>query len=121
ELAGPLLVGPVEAVNDGGHSVTILGRVLNLNKPIAELLPAQYVAVFGVLSSDDSVTVGSVEVLDEVYAPGSSMVLYAGVISAKARGTGSATIGEASVDGLSLPGFEGWVKSHKNELAVVFG
>jgi len=120
-LQGPLLVGPVESVSSDGNGISIFGRTLQVGATKLDLLPSQYVAVFGTLARDGSIDVDVIEPLNEVYAPGSSLVFYSGVVSKQELNSGLATIGDMALDGLTLPGFEEWIASPEEELAFVVG
>ena len=120
-LKGPLLVGPIEEIHSDGKAIRILGKTLDLKSPATHLLPAQYVAVFGTLSTDGTIVLDAIKPLEDVYAPGSSLVFHSGVISNPHLGTGLVSVGNMEIDGFGLPGFEEWAGSQQQKLAFVVG
>jgi hypothetical protein len=118
-LSGPLLVGPIEYVAHSEGTISVLGTKVKLQTSTDQFLPAQYVAVFGSLSSNGRISAHSVATLDEVYAPGSSLVLYAG--KASSRPFHVVSLGGVALDGLAIPGFEDWIESQRGALVVAVG
>jgi hypothetical protein len=118
-IQGPLFLGPIESVTPDGSAIQVLGSPI----PVfgEHFLPSQYVAVFGSISSTGALEIASILVLDDVYSPGSSPVLYSGWISNHPVGAGAMEIGSAKVRTTELPNFDGWVASLSNGAFVVMG
>ena len=120
-IHGAVLVGPVQSVHRSGRSIQVLGHTIRLKDPTSPFLPAQYVAVFGSVSASGEVQAQFVQALDEVYAPGSSPVLFAGHVSTGRTGDQSLFIAGTRVDGYGIPGIAEWTAANTGRIAVVVG
>jgi hypothetical protein len=116
ELQGPLLVGPVQDVSKG--LIKILGTVVAVEGASDTILPSQYVAVFGTMNRSGKISAHSVQVLDEVYAPGSSLILYSGKVSGSDPGLGVTRVGDISVNSIL---FSDWIAPRADTILVVVG
>jgi hypothetical protein len=121
ELQGPLLIGPIQEVLMGGTVIKVLGSTIRVNGLLDDALPSQYVAVFGSMSQSGEFVPQRVKRLDEVYAAGSSMVLYTGKSSGVSSPTGHVKIGTAVVDAVAIPDSGEWIASRAGSLFVVLG
>src|SRR6056297_607314 len=77
-IRGALLLGPVESVTKNGTEITVLGTTIPTGNLSQHILPAEYVSVNGSVSASGVFKVTSIEILDAVYAPGSSLVIKTG-------------------------------------------
>jgi hypothetical protein len=102
-VEGPIFLGPIEAVRANGNSIDILGTRVDVAGLADNLLPAQYVAIFGTVTGDGKVSARSVRLIDDVYAPGSSPVIFTGPLSNRPNNDGYARIGSVVFNGAGLP------------------
>jgi hypothetical protein len=120
-LSGPILVGPVEFVSRDGRSIQVLGTRVDLGSSVQQPLLAQYVAVSGTMDASGVFAAESLRILEEVYAPGSSLVVYAGRITRISSGGALPRIGNVRVNGFSIANFDEWLLRRRNNLIVVVG
>jgi hypothetical protein len=122
-VTGVILVGPVESVLANGKSARVLGHDVDASslRSTGSLLPAEYVAVYGSMSSDGELAVEWIEKLSDVYSPGSSTVFHFGKVTGQQVGTGVVYVADIAVDGLSIPGFASWVNSQSDSVFFIVG
>ena len=120
-LTGPLLVGPVESVSRDGRSIQVLGTRVDLGISVQQPLLAQYVAVSGTMDASGALAAESIRILEDVYAPGSSLVVYAGRATRISSGASFPRIGNVSVNGISIANFDEWLVPRINSPIVVVG
>jgi hypothetical protein len=122
-VTGPLLIGPVEAVLANGKTVRVLGRQVDLQDVALSdyLLPADYVVVYGSMTSDGKLRANWIEKLHEVYSPGSSLVFHSGRVTELELRTGVVQVGKVAADGISIPDFTSWVNTRQDALLLIAG
>jgi len=120
-IRGTLLLGPVESVTKNSTEITVLGTTIPTGTLPRHILPAEYVSVNGSVSASGVFNVTSVEVLDAVYAPGSSLVIKAGRLVSNAAQNGVARLEQVTLNGVSFPLFDEWVNSRNNQVALAIG
>ena len=121
ELNGALFVGRVDNVHSDGNTITVLGTPIRIHSLQNSILPAQYVAVFGSINSKGDIDVDELVVLDEVYSPGSSIVVYSGLISDPVSKNGSIEIGDATLSNIGVGDIAPWILASQSSLFVVVG
>jgi hypothetical protein len=120
-ISGPILVGPIESVAADGLAITVLGKTVSVGREGLDLLPAQYVAVFGRVETDGAISVEFVLDLGQVYAPGNSTVLIAGAISQKSRSKASTVVGGPDLQTIDIAAFDRWSLAKRNSMVLVLG
>jgi len=100
-----LIVGPVEAIKGREATATVLGQKLPL-RSLGQVEIGESVSIFGVLRSDGTVAVSSVEHNGQ-YIPGASTVFLTAIVQKISPAVGRATVGGLKVDLTSLTTLDG--------------
>ncbi|WP_240901138.1 hypothetical protein [Thioalkalivibrio sp. XN8] len=120
-LRGLLFAGPVERISANGRRISILGTWIEISSRQVGLLPSDYVAVFGSLSSDGGLRVSRVAKLARVYAPGSSIVIASGILNSSGAAKSGTKLGKLKLDAGHHHRFADWSRLSRGKLAVVVG
>jgi len=105
---GPAISGPVEAIDQEGASVTVLGIPVRTNSStrftsadLSSLQLGDWVFVTGI-SSQDGVHASALHRSSEVFVPGVSEVFVSGPVTEVMDDIGAVKIGGASVDAIGM-------------------
>jgi hypothetical protein len=100
-----LVVGPVEIVKEREGVAIVLGQKVPL-RSIGHVEVGESISLFGVIRSDGSITISSVQHNGQ-YVPGASPVFLTAVVQSIAPSVGRATVGGLKVDLTSLASLDG--------------
>ncbi|NGX16433.1 pentapeptide repeat-containing protein [Wenzhouxiangella sp. XN24] len=121
ELSGAIIIGRVDNVQSDENTITVLGTSIDVHSLESPILPAQYVAVFGSMNSKGDIEVDRLVVLDEVYSPGSSIVVYSGLMPGPVGKNGTLQIGNVTVTNNGALDISPWILANQSSLFVVVG